>query len=240
MKIFKHFLAVVTGISVIFIALISAFEIGIYADYEFYRKEYRKYEVLSDLDMEMSDVMYVTEEMMEYLRGNREELSVITTVDGVEQDFFNEQDRFHMKEVKKLFLGGVVLRRWAFGIFAASLLLIVLICRTKNPRFGESIPGFICRGYQIALSVFATAITALGIWMAIDFSAVFVKFHEIFFDNDLWLFDPAEDYMINMLPEGLFFDFVVRIGTIFILFLCILLGATLIIEMILRYRLKNK
>ena len=41
-----------------------------------------------------------------YLAGEREELRVITTVDGVRQDFFNEQDRFHMEEVQGLFLGG--------------------------------------------------------------------------------------------------------------------------------------
>ena len=36
-----------------------------------------------------------------------------------------------------------------------------------------------------------------------------------FFDNDLWIFDPAEDYMIRMLPEGLFADMVMRIGLLF-------------------------
>ena len=51
--------------------------------------------------------MYVTEEMMAYLRGDRDTLSVITTVEGQEQDFFNEQDRFHMGEVRDLFIGGL-------------------------------------------------------------------------------------------------------------------------------------
>ena len=70
-------------------------------------------------------------------------------------------------------------------------------------------------GYQAALAVTAAALLFLGIACAVDFNAVFVKFHHIFFDNDLWIFDPAEDYMIRMLPEGLFFDMVVRIGCIF-------------------------
>ena len=43
-----------------------------------------------------------------------------------------------------------------------------------------------------------------------------MQFHHIFFDNDLWLFDPATDYMIRMLPEGLFYDMVMRIGAIFV------------------------
>ena len=91
------------------ILLITAFEAAMYLDFSYYQKEYEKYNVLEDLDMEMEDVMYVTEEMMAYLRGEREELRVITTVDGVRQDFFNEQDRFHMEEVQGLFLGGCLL-----------------------------------------------------------------------------------------------------------------------------------
>ena len=53
-------------------------------------------------------------------------------------------------------------------------------------------------------------------------------FHEIFFTNDLWIFDPAEDYMIRMLPEGLFFDMVVRIGIIFISALLVLFITSII------------
>ena len=58
-----------------------------YSDFGFYEKEYEKYDVLSDLDMTMEDAMYVTREMMSYLRGEKEELSVITTIEGREQDF---------------------------------------------------------------------------------------------------------------------------------------------------------
>lgn len=68
----------------------------------------------------------------------------------------------------------------------------------------------------MTLGILTLLILLLGIGMARNFNAVFTKFHEIFFDNDLWLFDPAEDYMIRMLPEGLFFDMVIRIGGFFL------------------------
>lgn len=51
------------------------------------RKEYKKYDVVSDLDMELKDVMYVTYEMMDYLIGDRENLDVYIVVEGKEQDF---------------------------------------------------------------------------------------------------------------------------------------------------------
>lgn len=72
------------------------------------------------------------------------------------------------------------------------------------------------RAYQVTVGVLAAFLAVLGIAVARDFNAVFTLFHEIFFDNDLWMFDPAEDYMIRMLPEGLFFDFVLRIGGLFV------------------------
>ena len=89
-----------------------------YADYGFFEKEYEKYGVLHDLSMEMDDVMDVTEHMMDYLRGREESMQIRTRVDGREQDFFNEQDLFHMAEVKDLFLGMFRIRTGAAVVLA--------------------------------------------------------------------------------------------------------------------------
>lgn len=198
-----------SSIAVVVILLISGFQAAMYADFGVYEREYIKYQVLRELDMEMEDAMYVTREMMAYLKGDRERLSVVTTVEGVRQDFFNEQDRLHMEDVQVLFLGGLSLRRWASAVLAAALALLAFVCRKD---MWKTLAG----SFQATLGVLAVCILLLGIAVARDFNAVFTKFHEIFFDNDLWLFDPATDYMIRMLPEGLFFDMVLRIGGFFL------------------------
>lgn len=205
-----------SSIAVVVILLISGFQAAMYADFGVYEREYIKYQVLRELDMEMEDAMYVTREMMAYLKGDRERLSVITTVEGTEQDFFNEQDRLHMDDVQGLFLGGLALRRWAFAVLAAALVFLAAACRKEIWRT-------LARSFQVVLGILAALILFLGIAMARNFNAVFTKFHEIFFDNDLWIFDPAEDYMIRMLPEGLFFDMVIRIGGFFLTGLTVLL-----------------
>lgn len=125
--------------SVIAILLISSFEIVMYADFSVYQKEYEKYDVLDELDMDMEDVMYVTEEMMAYLRGDRDTLSVVTTVEGKEQDFFNKQDRFHMGEVRDLFIGGLNIRT---GAAIVSLICLVFLIASKA-RLKKSLPGLI-------------------------------------------------------------------------------------------------
>lgn len=204
------------SVAAVVILLISGFQAAMYADFGVYEREYTKYQVLRELDMEMEDAMYVTREMMAYLKGDRERLSVVTTVEGTEQDFFNEQDRLHMDDVQGLFLGGLALRRGAFAVLAAALVFLAAACRKKMWRT-------LARSFQAVLGILAALILFLGIAMARNFNAVFTKFHEIFFDNDLWIFDPAEDYMIRMLPEGLFFDMVIRIGGIFLAGLAVLL-----------------
>lgn len=221
MKKIQWAAGIILAFAVMAVLLISSFEIAMYADFGVYEREYEKYDVLSDLDMSMEDTMYVTREMMAYLRGDREELSVITNVEGREQDFFNEQDRFHMGEVRDLFIGGLNIR---LGAVAVAVICLIFLAASR-----ADLKQILSRGYQIALIVVGAAVAALGIAVAIDFNAVFVEFHHIFFDNDLWLFDPAEDYMIRMLPEGLFADMVIRIGTIFVGSLVILLILSIIL-----------
>lgn len=210
------------SVSLVIIVLITAFESGMYLDFGVYEKAYEKYDVLSELDMEMEDVMHVTHEMMSYLRGGKEELSVITTVEGTEQDFFNEQDRLHMKDVQGLFIGGLCLRAGAVIMFL--LCMAVLFARKADWKY------ILPRSCQAVLLVFGVLAAALGIAAATDFNRVFIMFHEIFFTNDLWIFDPSEDYMIRMLPEGLFFDMVIRIGIIFISILLVLLAISIILS----------
>lgn len=211
---------IILGFSIIAALLITSFEIAMYSDFDVYRQEYEKYDVLSDLDMTMDDVMYVTHEMMDYLRGEGDTLSVITTVEGKEQDFFNEQDRFHMGEVRNLFIGGLNIR---IGACMAAVVCILFLIITR-----ADIKKILPRSYWIALGVTGAAVILIGIAAVVDFNAVFVQFHHIFFDNDLWIFDPAEDYMIRMLPEGLFYDMVMRIGAIFVVSLMAVLALSFV------------
>ena len=60
MKKLQWAAGIVLSFSIIAILLITSFEIAMYSDFSVYEKEYEKYDVLSDLDMTMEDVMHVT------------------------------------------------------------------------------------------------------------------------------------------------------------------------------------
>ena len=228
MKILQRGLATIISITAIVILLITAFEIGAYSDYGWYQKAYEKYDVLDDLEMKMPDVMHVTEEMMAYLRGNREDLVVDTIVNGEEQEFFNDREKAHMVDVRNLFVGGLWIRRIALVLF---LLSVVVMIKTKV-EWKRLLP----KSFLIGLGVFIGITTGAGFLFMSDFNKYFTIFHEIFFDNDLWLLDPRTDLLIRMLPEGFFLDMVVRIGVIFL----ILLLVGVIISIVTLYRQRNK
>ena len=215
MKIWHRVTITITMILVIFALLITGFQLAIYGDshYGFYKKEYEKYRVTDDLHMKIEDVMTVTEYMMDYLIGKEEKLSIVTDVDGEQQDFFNEQDRLHMADVRNLFLGGLKLRNYA--VILAIILLIFL--GVKKADFRRLIPS----GYLQALLFYLVLAAILGVAMSIDFTSCFTLFHKLFFTNNLWIFDPATDYMIRMLPEGFFSDMVIRVGVTFIVLLAV-------------------
>lgn len=215
MKVLHRMTGVIAGVATIVFLLITAFEIAAYSDYGWYEKAYEKYEVLDDLEMDMPHVMEVTKEMMAYLRGNRDDLVVQTVVDGEQREFFNDREKAHMVDVQELFLGGLWLRR---GILLLIVLTIIILLKTKAD-WKKLLP----QSFLIATASFITITAGAGALFLSDFNRYFTLFHEIFFDNDLWLLDPNTDLLIRMLPEGFFLDMVVRIGMIFLVLMSILL-----------------
>ena len=217
--------AIIVSVCLLFVMLITAFEAVTYWTPDFYEKEYTKHGVLSQMNREMTmeTMLGVTDEMMQYLRGNRPDLVVVAELDGVQQEFFNDREKAHMADVRNLFVGAIKLRRIAIGIVIAGILLLLILKRKQAVRT-------LARGYKWACGITAVLALVLTCLISTDFNYVFIKFHHIFFDNDLWLLDPYKDDMINMLPEGFFFDTVVRIGITFIIPALVLLVIAAVIS----------
>lgn len=228
MKILHRSFAFLAALSMLIVLLITAAEAAIYIDFGFYEKEYKKYHVLKELPMEMEDVMHVTKEMMSYLHGQRDDLNVETTVDGVKQEFFNDREKAHMVDVKNLFTAAIIIRYVAAGILIVSILALLLM----KAKLWKLISKF----YMIEFVCLLAFLGVVGVLFATNFNKYFVKFHEIFFNNDLWILDPETDLMICMLPEGFFADFAARIG----IFAGVTISLFFIISLVSYKRIKRK
>ena len=204
-----HWLAgIFTAFCLMIILLITSVEAVVYWTPGYFEREYTKYNVLDSLpSMTMEDLLEVADEMMDYLKGEREDLHVVTVMGGQEREFFNEREIAHMEDVQVLFLRAMSLRRACIFICVLCLGFLFL---TKAP-VRRVLPPSICAGTGLFFGI--TAILALII--SGDFTKYFVIFHHIFFDNDLWILDPATDMLINIVPEGFFMDTAARIALLF-------------------------
>lgn len=200
-------LGLICAFSLMIVFLITSVEAVAYWTPHYYENEYTRYQVADDVHMEMDDLLYVTDEMMAYLRGSRDDLNIDTVVDGTPREFFNAREKAHMADVRNLFLGGLALRRLCLFLAAASVALLALF---KVP-LKHLLPRMLCAGTVLFLGV--TALLA-GI-ISTDFTKYFIIFHKIFFTNDLWQLDPRTDLLINIVPEPFFMD------TAALFFLCL-------------------
>lgn len=96
----------------------------------------------------------------------------------------------HFYEVKKLFLLN-------YGLLLATIVPSILYLRhlIKQKSLWKLIQPF-----RIAVVV----PIVIAFLMAVNFDRFFVMFHGVFFNNDAWIFNPATDPIINVLPETFF------------------------------------
>lgn len=227
----KKFLAITIGIlfslSLIVALFLTSFDIVIYANMpDSFVNECVKYDVLDDVGISRADLADVTTEMFEYLRGNRESLADITTTINGQPDtpFFNEKECMHMADCKELFTKGYNLRRTCLFV-AAGLLVILLLMFREN---FSAVLHSLAVGMLTAVITFILLLGAAAALVVTSFNKYFTLFHEIFFDNDLWLLDPSKDRLLMIMPTGYFVDCVTKIGIVFGVMLIILLVLAII------------
>ncbi|WP_194185110.1 TIGR01906 family membrane protein [Granulicatella sp. 19428wC4_WM01] len=100
------------------------------------------------------------------------------------------QGAFHFMEVKNLFLLNQIVFIFTLIIFVMGLKKI-----HKTQSFWQ---------YVTPLRLLSYIPLLLTIIFVSSFNYWFVAFHHMFFNNDAWLFNPATDPIINVLPESFF------------------------------------
>lgn len=200
-------LGILFAVCFMIVLLFTSIEAAVYWTPGYFEKEYKKYQVTEAVQMTMDDLLMVTEEMMSYLRGSREDLHVMTFMGGKEREFFNDREIAHMEDVRGLFLGAVAIRRICLVLMAFCLAALIV----TKADFKRLVPKSVLTGSGL----FFAAAALCAFIISTDFSRYFILFHHMFFQNDLWILDPATDMLINIVPEGFFKDTVLFIGIIF-------------------------
>lgn len=216
----RRTVGIIIGLCLVLTLIVTSVEIAAYSDYGFYEREYTKYDVNNPkgiVNIEMDELLRVTEQMMAYLRGEREDMVIYADIDGVRKEVFNDMEKYHMADVRRLFVNGLAVRRIALAVIALGIAALSMMY-----GFRRTLKSVFINIKRVIYGVWAAAVVVIAAAF-VNFTVVFHVFHYIFFDNMAWILDPEVSRLINMLPEGFFADMAVRIGVIYILLNLIIL-----------------
>jgi len=197
-------LSAIASVILIFVLLFTAVEIGI-NDNTFINNEYTKLGLAKEMGMNNADLVNSCIRLIDYMQGEVPNIDILVTINGEEKLMFEqEQEIVHMQDVQKLYL---TCKQWRdTGILFMLVLYILSALITFRSAVHSIAKGFLWGAFLAGL-----VIGFVGTWAALDFSSFWTAFHETLFWNDLWMFDPTESRMINILPETFFKDLVIRI-----------------------------
>lgn len=152
-------------------------------DVNFYKSEMIKNKVAQNLNLTESAGEKLNSEItniISYLTGKKDKL---------ESSFFGEQETIHMVDVKNIISKVITAGYILMGI------VFLLIIFSKEKLRTLKIAGITSLIFYIILSL-----------ILLNFDYFFLKFHELFFSNKLWIFS-ADSPIINIFPQQFFIDF---------------------------------
>lgn len=197
MKSIKSIIPYVFTISLIYFLFVFSFYAVLYFDKNFLINLFDKFKVYNNLPFKLSleDANKIATELMDYLRGARNFLETIISINGENKELYSITAKIHMSDVRNIFMINIKCHYFALSI----CILCLLFCIRHNIGIEQ-----IFKAYKKVLFVLSIFIIIIIIYASIDFNSFFMNFHEIIFTNDYYLFNPNVDYIILMLPENLF------------------------------------
>lgn len=199
--------ALALGLILWIVLVLSALQLTAF-NLDFYREQYAHRDTAAYIGVSQNDLLTVTQVLLDYTSGVRDDMNVSVEVDGILEPYYNQREIDHMIDVRNLYLNVLQIRN-ILALFAVFNLAALMVFKrklvVKELQFGLT-------WVSVALG---TVLLVIGSFAVINFDAFWTAFHKVFFSNDLWLLDPNTDRLINMVPEGFFIDLIVMIATHF-------------------------
>jgi len=162
-----------------------------------YHHGFAKYDVGQVTGLAQSELDKAADGLIAYFKSGEEFIDLTVVKDGRPFTLFNEREVGHLKDVKGLFRL-VWWMLWGTLAYALAFAGSCLCWWRQRRALGWGLLG----GGGLTLFL----MLALGIAALIDFDGLFLQFHLLSFANDLWMLNPATDYLIMLFPQGFWYD----------------------------------
>ena len=162
-----------------------------------YRYGFDKYDVGKTTGLEQPELEKAADSLISYFNSGEELIDIVVMKDGEPFRLFNEREIGHLKDVKALFR---LVYQLLLGTFVYCLVYLGMSLFLWKDR--QRMAQGLLYGGGLTLVLMA----ALGVGTLVDFDRLFRQFHLISFANDLWMLNPATDYLIMLFPQGFWYD----------------------------------
>ncbi|HLC65397.1 MAG TPA: DUF1461 domain-containing protein [Candidatus Nanoarchaeia archaeon] len=188
--------------------VLSSFQ-SLLADEDFFYEGFEKYGVYAALPA--VDVNKFHRDLIEYLISEKTDAEFSSII-------LNEKEKIHLVDVKNLIQPALLL--WKIATIAVILLIFLLISLQFNDwRLLRSLVAMFSIGSLLTIIILAAFLASV----LLNFSSMFVSFHEILFTNDFWMLNPAVDNLKAVYADGIFYDFTVSLAIRVLVYSIILL-----------------
>lgn len=205
----------VAAICVLLIVIAQSIFIPTFHMRPYFRWHYARHNVAETIGIDYDDLHFVTDELLDYMRGRRADLLVYAHVNGEYRQFFSDRDIRHMYDVRVLYEVGFIIRNIAFWLLLFLILGLIL--------FKADVLKVLARCCREVLATVIILLVILAGVIAFDWDRAFVIFHEIFFDNDYWMLTHGTDPLIDMVGHPFFLYIAIIVGFLFVVFSAIII-----------------
>jgi integral membrane protein (TIGR01906 family) len=187
-----------------------------------YQYGFAKYRISQATGISNGQLDEVAQGMAGFLDGKKPSLQMTVRVNGTDRLLYNEKELVHMDDVRGIITIFNVLQIVAILSLLAAGAFVFAALGVRR----------LLRGILAGAIATVALVGLLAAWALIDFYSLFYLFHLVSFSNDLWLLDPARDYLIMMFTESFFYDAAIMV-TATIMAAAVIVGlVTLVIDKI--------
>jgi integral membrane protein (TIGR01906 family) len=178
---------------------------GLVTDRDFMLRGFRDNQVGVTTGLDDAQLQRIADAFVAYFQApSGQQIQLQVTAFGQSRPLFNEREVQHMEDVQALIQLFLRLQLIAAAVVIARLALAIVFDRQ---------PVSLGREMLLSTALMVALVVLVVLLSLADFDALWTRFHQIAFRNDLWQLDPTRDYLIMLFPEPFWFTATIRMAT---------------------------
>ena len=196
-------------VSVAFVLLLPLLIIGtslrgLVTDRDFMLRGFQDNQVAITTGLDDAQLGRIADAFVAYFQGPAGQIQMQVNAFGQPRPLFNDREVAHMEDVQALIQFFLRMQLIAGAVVVIRLIFALAVDRSAVPIGRDMLWS---TGLMVALVIL------VGLLSLLDFDALWIRFHQIAFRNDLWQLDPTRDYLIMLFPEPFWFAATIRMAT---------------------------